>query len=185
MPRLRKIQYEKYKDLKSDSDDEFNSPIDSFKQEKIITTFKTKMDLKNSKQAKIMFRCYLILLFFINMILITIPYYRKGINVIFSALGCLMLFSPSILAYSNIYPLDDDSKVSIASNRNFVLYSLLFYSLVTVIKFIWFRINTRADLIYTIPILFGICILDIDRNNGQLSQAILELEKYKYDYKEA
>lgn len=184
MPRLRRVQHAKYRDLRLDFEEDDDLPIDSFRQEEIINTLKRRAGSTHSKEAKVIFRCYLVLMLVINMVLVTVPYYRKGSNVTFSALACIMLFSPSIMAYSTIYGIDR-THLPILLNTRFLLSNLAFYSMSTVVKFVWFRVNARADLLYVLPILFGICILDLHTDNSQISQAIDELEKLRYNYKEA
>lgn len=184
MPRLRKVQQRKYKDLKIDSEDDDDFPIDSSKQEEIISVLKRKADFTHSRTAKLIFRGYLLLLLVINMILVTVPYYRRGINVTFSALACIMLFSPCMLAFSTIYQVDS-VHFPILLNTRFLFFNLVLYCMAIIVKLVWFRSNVRADLIYVLPILFGSCILDLHTDKSQISQAIGELEKLKYDYKEA
>lgn len=185
MPRLRKVQHGKYRDLRLDSgDDDDDLPIDSLRQEQVINTLKRRAGLTHSREAKVIFRCYLVLLLVINMVLVTVPYYRKSSNVMFSALACIMLFSPSVMAYATIYGVDR-THLPIMLNIRFLLFNLVLYSISTVVKFLWFRVDTRADLLYVLPILFGVCILDLHTDNSQISQAIDELEKLRYDYKEA
>lgn len=183
MPRLRKVQYEKYKDLTFDFEE--NDPIDIVKQEEIIDNFKKRNDILNSKYAKYIFRCYIIILFLINLALITIPYYRKGYNSIFSSLACIILFFPLLLAYSTVYTIDKSKFHEIFFNFKIIKSLLIIYSIIILIKFIWFRINTKSDLIYILPILFTICIIDINEDNGKFNKAINELESLKYNYKEA
>lgn len=183
MPRLRKVQYEKYKDLNFDFEE--NEPIDIMKQNEIIDNFKKRNDILNSKYAKYLFRCYIIILLFINLVLITIPYYRKGLNSIFSSLACIMLFLPLLLAYSTVYKIDKSKFHEIFFNCKTIKYLLFIYSIIIIIKFIWFRINTKNDLIYILPILFTISIIDINEDNGKFNEAINELELLKYNYKEA
>lgn len=181
MPRLRKVQILKYGDLREDSD---VYPIDSVEQGEIILKLKQKTNLSESKVVKLLFKGYLGLLLFLNLILITVPYYRQRENAIFSASACIMLFIPIIFAYSTIHP-SNFNHTPILQNVTFIKAALVTYIFVTCFKFVWFRQNLRADLIYTLPILVTICIIDVERDTSKLSKAIGELEMLKYDYKEA
>lgn len=181
MPRLRRVQNLKYGGLRSDSDD---GPIDTLEQENLIASFKQSINLTHSKSAKLIFRCYLISLLFFNMIFITFPYYRKGINGLFSALACIMLFFPSILAYSTLYHIDSNFLQALRNIKVLSIF-LMMYTLLIISKLLWLSIDVRSDLLYIVPILLTICILDIHRDKSHLTNAINELETLKYDYKEA
>lgn len=183
MPRLRKVQYEKYKDLEIDFAN--NQPIDILTQEEIITNLKKKNNTLNSTNAKNIFRIYLVILLLINMILITVPYYRKGMNTFFSACACLMLFCPLLLAFSSVHSLDKYEINEKFFNVKIITYILVSYCILAIVKLVYYRTNIQTDLIYIIPILFGYCIIDIHNDNSRLSQAIEELETLKYNYKEA
>lgn len=193
MPRLRKVQNSKYGGLRSGNSDDYetdlNYPIDSIDQNGIITKLKERNDFKNSKYAKVVFRLYLIAVLIINLILITIPYYRKKDNSIFSFFACLMLFIPMISVYSTVYTIEnlnnDYLNLELFQETKILVLALILYLMAIIIKVIFYESNIQRDILYILPILISFCIIDINRENGHIKQSIKELESLKYDYKEA
>lgn len=180
MPRLRSIQREKYKDLQQED------PVDSDVQRDIIENLRLKADLSNSQNAKLLFRVYLIVLLVVNLLLVMVPYYRKGVNSILSALACVTLFIPIALVYSTVYSVTERIFPFI-QNAKTTIYALYIYGLALLIKFgkytTWKTI--QKDVIYLVPLFIGICVLNFYWDNSKIKHAITELDALKYDYKEA
>lgn len=186
MPRLRKVQIEKYHVFDHEFSDE--ELIDTSGQEEIIDKFKKSNNkLKDSKLGKTVFKIYISIILFINLCLITIPYYRKGANSIISAIACIMTFLPILVAYSTIstiLTIIDFEYLEVLKNRTFLIIVVIIYTLIiTIFKFINGFVS--ADLIYLLPILLTYCVIDLNAENNLINKSIEELEKYKYDYKEA
>jgi cellulose synthase/poly-beta-1,6-N-acetylglucosamine synthase-like glycosyltransferase len=181
MPRLRKVQLEKYGDLNHDIDE---YPIDSIDQQQIINNLKKKAKLSESKTGKLTFKGYLILLLIINSCLILIPYYRRGLNAIFSSIASIMLFLPIVLAYSTVHSSNNDF-LPILKNIKFISTMLAIYICSIILKIIYFKPFENSDLIYILPILLAFCVIDINVDDSKINKAIEELEKLRYDYKEA
>jgi hypothetical protein len=180
MPRLRRVQKEKYGDF------EHSDLIDSDVQSDIINNLKARVDVSTSRNARVLFRVYLLVLLTVNMALIMVPYYRKGINSIFSALACVMMFIPIVLVYSTIYSVEDIHVQFVRDIRTTSACALI-YGTIIAVKFWKYTSweNIHRDIIYLIPLFIGICVLDFYRDNSRLSNAIGELDTLRYDYKEA
>lgn len=187
MPRLRRISKEKYGyTTNQDLDFEDELPVDSDVQNEIIKEFKEKVDLSNSKYSKILFRIYLSVIVIVNMIFITVPYYRNGHNTIFSAFACLILFTPVIYTYNMIYP-HNQIQVPILTEFKSIAILTVLYQFVTSMKLLKYREVNKfpQDLLFLVPVCMTICVLNLKQDNNNLKQLINKLESAKYEYKEA
>ncbi|GME66956.1 unnamed protein product [[Candida] boidinii] len=213
MPRIRRVNNGKYNDFEDIRED--NQFIDSSEQEDLINKFNkdlpfsrrrkalTENDRKLIKLAKII----QVIFVFINLLLIIIPYYRKGLNAFISFLSTFsFLFStvniqlqfvnfnnaePStvrVLIDKHIIPIMDKYNID---SSGLVRINLILSVAIMVLKFLMrVLLNpsntvTTLDLIYLLPILISTGIYITVNDIKVIDSEIEELENLKYDYKEA
>lgn len=180
MARLRKVQKQKYGELSGDT----GEYIDSEEQDQLIENFKNSIDLTNSPGAKKVFQLYLGLIGIINLLLITLPCYRKNGNSIFSFLACIMIYIPAIYSYSIIHGIDYE-QVKFFEDVRITWVSLIIYIFVMIIKFTKYRNNWTEDIIYVLPIMLGYVVVEMKNDERKINIRIEKLRKLKYNYKEA
>ncbi|KAG7880586.1 hypothetical protein KL905_002560 [Ogataea polymorpha] len=181
MPRLRKVINSKYT-----TDDE-DLPLDLQDQSVLIENFKenvpfSKLRPRNKLDDRFSKVLYLIQICFaaINLILITHPHYRRE-NPVVSCLTCVTILGLSVLIHVEfIKPrelFDRFTNIQIliaimAISATIFLMSIRFYTGI-------------LDMLFFVPFLSSLTLYSLIKDIGSLSQEILELERLKFNYKEA
>ncbi|KAG7694973.1 hypothetical protein KL930_001296 [Ogataea haglerorum] len=181
MPRLRKVV-----NLKYTIDDE-DLPLDSKDQSIIIENLRenvpfnksrprNKLDDSFGKVLHLTQACFAA----INLILITHPHYRRE-NPIVSCFTCVTILGLSVLIHVEfIRPRELMTRFTnmqiliavMAISATIFLISIRFYT-------------GFLDMLFFVPFLSSLTLYSFVKDVGSLSQDILELERLKFNYKEA
>ena len=145
MPRLRKISKKKYGYVESSSDED----------DEIIIN-----NTSNEKLSKNIFRIYLIVLVILNSAFISLPYYRKGINALFSACACITLFAPVVFTYNMVCIAK--LHIPFIENIKFLMIVTISYHIILAIKMIKFWVSLK-DWLYLLPLFILMFILNLGR----------------------
>ncbi|KAG7820236.1 hypothetical protein KL928_001673 [Ogataea angusta] len=181
MPRLRKVINSKYT-----LDDE-DLPLDSQDQSIIIENLKenvpfnklrprNQLDDRFAKVLHLIQACFAA----VNLILITHPHYRRE-NPIVSCFTCVAILGLSILIHVEF---TKPRELFIKFTNMQVLVAIMAIS--AIIFLISARFYTGfLDMLFFVPFLSSLTLYSFIKDIRGLSQDILELERLKFDYKEA
>lgn len=171
MSRLRRA-VQRYGQLEEDDDDV--QLLDSSVQDDVV--LELKASLMRSKQPPSAFINLIIgFVILLNLMLLSIPYYKNKQNRILSLLSVLCsLVNYLILKYER-YGLT-------IGRMKLLILSFVTSIIILAIKSASFQM---LDIVYTVPLLNSIGLYTMITNDEDLENEIRSLEKLKYNYKEA
>ncbi|CDK27957.1 unnamed protein product [Kuraishia capsulata CBS 1993] len=153
-----------------------------------------KIIIKASKAAQLLF-------VLLNLLLVTVPVYRKGVNAIYSSASCLSMLTSALMI--QIHFLNRSSEQSLASKMvnerlmpvlvshgvddrkltkfNYVLSTFILVSKARTL----FSEFVPSECVYLLPFMFVYGIHSTANDIEIIDKGIKSLERARYDYKEA
>lgn len=141
MPRLRRVQLEKYNDLQI--------------QDEGIEYSETQKHGSRKANTQL-YRGCLILLVSINFIFTCIPYYRRGRKTVYSALSCLLSFLALFQAFPAVRSIEI-SKCSFLRNQKVIMGGSVVYAGM-IGSHLWYSQNLLMDGLYLVPLILVVSI---------------------------
>lgn len=154
-------------------DENSNELLDSSVQDDIVLELKASLQRSGEKVPSLFVHAVMIGVVLMNMILLTVPYYKK------TPVISLMVVLSSLVDYLVLRY----DKYPIAIPR----LALLTVSLMMSLLILWTKLNTfgMLDLLYCVPLLLVCGLYVFVTDDDGLDEQIKLLEKLKYDHKEA
>ncbi|GME71673.1 unnamed protein product [Ambrosiozyma monospora] len=191
MPRLRKVVQERYTftNLEEFNEDE---PIDIQTQEEIIDKFSQSIPFNTNRDPnsndKLMRKVLYgieILLGLLNLMLITVPHYRKE-NSLLSCLSGLSILATAIVIQTELLgsrSLSSSFKEYGITTNRLIIGSHVIAFFIAFQKVCQFE--SALDLVFFLPLVIVVSIWMLLSDIKSLSKDVEELKKLKYNYKEA
>ncbi|VEU23407.1 DEKNAAC104671 [Brettanomyces naardenensis] len=195
MPRLRQVIKTKYTRTESDSDAgiedlQDSTPIDIDEQNKVIEDFERSIPLNPRREPTdkdrhilIFLRALQLTFIFINLLLITLPHYRKE-NPFFSFFSCLSILLSAIMIDVEFLHCNTRREIlNSVPNKWLMILNILLSVAITVPKL--FHFTLPLDVIYFLPTLFSIAVYSTYSDWSSLDSQVQKLRSMRYHYKDA